>query len=52
MNVASSKLRAPMIVIERRRVAGEICFHDVEIAVEIVIGGGNAHARLRLAIGD
>ena len=40
-----------LIVIERRRVAGEIGLDDVEIAVEIVIGGRDAHAGLRLAVG-
>ena len=44
------EIRAAEVVIERGRVAGEIRFHDIEIAVEIVIGGGNAHARLRLAV--
>src|ERR1700683_2799199 len=38
-------------MIKRRRVAGEVGFHDVEIAVEIVVRGRNAHAGLRLAIG-
>ena len=42
---------AAEIVIERRSVAGEIGFHEVEIAIEIIIGGGNAHARLRFAVG-
>jgi len=38
-------------VIERRRVASEICFDDVEVAVHVVIGGGDAHASLRFAVG-
>src|SRR5205807_7640996 len=45
------KIRAAEIVVERRRVAGEIRFDQIEIAVEIVIGGGDAHAGLRLAVG-
>src|SRR6202140_4125805 len=39
------------IVVKRRRVSGEVSFHDVEIAVEIVIAGGDAHASLGLAVG-
>src|SRR5439155_1375109 len=39
------------IVVKRRRVAGEIRFDQVEIAVEIVIGDRDAHAGLRLAVG-
>jgi len=39
------------IAIKRRRIAGEICFDDVEVAIHVVIGGGNAHAGLRLAVG-
>ncbi len=42
---------APEIVVERRCVAREIRFDEIEIAVEIVIGGGDAHAGLRLAVG-
>src|SRR5205807_2656945 len=45
------EIRAAKIVVERRRVAGEIRFDQIEIAVEIVIGGGNAHAGLWLAVG-
>src|SRR5271157_1045947 len=40
-----------LVVIERRRVAGKVGFDDVKIAVEVIVGGGNAHAGLRLAIG-
>ena len=45
------KIRAAEVVIERRRVTGEIGFHQIEIAVEVVIRSGNSHARLRLAVG-
>ena len=46
-------LKVPLaeIVIQRRRVAREVSLHNVEIAVEIVIGGRDAHAGLRLAVG-
>ena len=49
--MVSSKLPVAEIVVERRRVAGEVGLDDIEIAVEIVVGGGDAHAGLRLAIG-
>ena len=39
------------IVIERRGVSREVGFHQVEVSVQIVIGGRNPHPRLRLAIG-
>ena len=42
---------AAEIVVERRRVAGEIGFDEIEIAVEIVIACGNTHACLGLAVG-
>src|SRR5258708_1559985 len=45
------EIRAAEIAVQRRRVAGEICFDEIEIAVEIVIGGGDAHAGLRFAVG-
>src|SRR6266849_10913793 len=45
------EIGAAEIVVKRGCVAGKICFDEIEIAVEIVIGGGDAHARLRLAIG-
>ena len=45
------KRRAAQIVVQRRRVAGEICFYDVQIPVEIVIAGGNAHSSLWFAVG-
>ena len=45
------EIRAAQIVVERRRVASEIRFDEIEIAVEIVIGGGDAHAGLWLAVG-
>src|ERR1700693_2664615 len=32
-------------------VAGEIGFHNVEIAAAVVVANGNAHARLRLGLG-
>ena len=39
------------IAIERRGVAGKIGLDEIEIAVEIVIGGGDSHPGLRLAVG-
>src|SRR5437762_8764657 len=45
------KIRAAEVVIKRRRVAREISFNDIEIAVHIVVSRGDFHARLRLAIG-
>src|SRR2546425_10566760 len=45
------EIGAAEIAIERGRVAGEIGFDDVEIAVEIVIDSGDAHAGLGLAVG-
>src|SRR6266851_5470037 len=45
------EIRAAEIVIKRRGIASEIRFDEIEIAVEIVIGGGDAHAGLRLAVG-
>src|SRR6266404_2543211 len=45
------EIRAAEIAVERRGISGEICFDEIEIAVEIVIGGGDAHAGLGLAVG-
>jgi len=45
------EIGAAEIVVERRGVAGKIGFDEIEIAVEIVIGGGDAHAGLGLAVG-
>ncbi len=45
------EVRATLVVIQGWSVAREIGFHDVEIAVEIVVGGRDAHAGLRLAVG-
>ena len=45
------KYSGPEIVIERWRIACEICFDDVEVAVHVIVGGGNAHAGLWLAVG-
>src|SRR5258708_6413061 len=45
------KIRAAEVAVQRRSVAGKIRFDEIEIAVEIVIGGGDAHASLGLAIG-
>ena len=39
------------IAIQRMGVAGEIGFEDVEVAVAVVIGGGDSHASLGLAVG-
>src|SRR5205823_6152663 len=39
------------IAVERWSVASKIGFDEVEIAVEIIIGSGDAHAGLRLAVG-
>src|ERR1700738_3762894 len=41
---------AAQISVKRRRVARKIGLHQIKIAVEIVIGRGNAHTRLPLAI--
>src|SRR5215472_6977779 len=45
------KIRTAQVVIERRRVAGKIGFHDIEISVEIIVCRRNSHARLWLAVG-
>src|SRR5439155_8595542 len=45
------EIRADQIVVERRGVSREIGFDQIEIAVEIVIRGGDAHAGLWLAVG-
>src|SRR2546426_177339 len=45
------EIRAAEIVVERGRISGEICFDEIKIAIEIVIGGGDAHAGLGLAVG-
>ncbi len=37
-------------MVERRGVAREVCFDDIEIAVEIIVGGCDSHARLRFSI--
>ena len=39
------------IAVERWSVASKIGFDEVEIAIEIIIGCGDAHAGLRLAVG-
>src|SRR5439155_19179090 len=44
------KIRAAEIVIKRRRVAREIGFDDIEIAIHVVVGGRDSHPGLRLAI--
>src|SRR5258708_13078293 len=40
----------PEVVVKRGCVAGEVRLDQVEIAIEIVVGGGHAHASLGLAI--
>ena len=45
------EISAAEIVIERRSVAGKIGLDQIEITVEIVIGGGDAHPGLWLAVG-
>src|SRR4029077_16593370 len=45
------EIRAAQLVVKRRRVSRKIRFDEIEIAVEIVIGSGDAHAGLRLSIG-
>src|SRR6267378_811085 len=45
------KICIAKIAIKRGRVTGKIRFDEIEVAVEIVIGGGDAHAGLGLAIG-
>src|SRR3954468_6725211 len=42
---------AAHVVVERRRIAGEIGFNDVKVAVQIVVCRADAHAGLRLAVG-
>ena len=42
--------RTALIVVQRRSIAGEIGFDDVEIAVHVIVCGRNAHAGLGLAI--
>jgi len=44
------KIRPAEIVVERGRVASEIGLDEIEVAVKIVIGRGDAHAGLGLAI--
>src|SRR5258706_3363970 len=44
------EVAATEVVVERRRIAGEVRLYEVEIAIEIVVGGGDAHAGLGLAI--
>src|SRR5207244_555849 len=39
-----------IVVIEVAGVVGEICFENVEPAVAIVVGDGNAHAGLLVAV--
>src|SRR5260370_31705532 len=39
------------IVVKRGCVAGKIGFDEIEVGVEIVVGGGDAHAGLRFAVG-
>src|SRR4029079_12770773 len=41
---------AAAVLVERRRVAGEVRLEDVHRAVAIVVADGDAHARLRLAV--
>src|SRR6516162_903018 len=38
------------IVIKRRRISREVRLHDIEIAIHVIVGSGNSHAGLRLAI--
>ena len=45
------KIPIAAIVVERWRIAGEISLHNIQVPVQIVIRGGNAHAGLGLAIG-
>src|SRR5207245_8414527 len=45
------EIGSALIVIERRRISCEICFYDVEVSIQIVVGCRHAHARLRLAVG-
>src|SRR5437588_1856924 len=40
----------PEVMVKRGCVAGEVRLDQVEIAIEIVVGGGHAHASLGLAI--
>src|SRR6202451_4747152 len=45
------KISAALIVIKRRRIARKISFDNVEIAIEIVIGGGSSHAGFGVFLG-
>src|SRR5207253_8848752 len=45
------KISIAPVAIQRMSVAGEIGLEDVEVAVAVVIGGGDSHAGLRLAVG-
>ena len=40
-----------LVVIEGRRVTGKVGLHDIEVAIEVVIGGSDSHAGLWLAVG-
>src|SRR5258708_24744143 len=44
------EVAATEVAVERGRVAGEVRLDQVEIAIEIVVGGGDAHTSLGLAI--
>ena len=48
--VASSKFPPPIFRYKRRRISRKICFHDIQVAVQIVINRRNAHPRLRFAV--
>src|ERR1700733_14918678 len=39
-----------LVMIERRSISGEIRFHNIEIAVHVVVGRRYTHSRLRLAV--
>src|SRR5579864_9272094 len=39
-----------LVVVETRRIAGEVGLDYVEIAVAIVVGSRHAHSRLRFAV--
>src|SRR6185437_12426181 len=39
------------VMVERVRVSGEVGFYDVQVAVQVVIAGGNAHSSLRFSVG-
>src|SRR6185312_8202092 len=44
------EIRIPTVTVKRRSIAGEIGFDDVEVSVEVVVGGRNAHPGLWFSV--